>query len=110
MRDEAAQTHPKEGQFTSLRPHEEDEELKRRVRDVFEALQQPYTPIEPRLSKGAFHDKSVALADETRGVDAIMMVVDSNKVSERLGLPCIMALISQMLHRHCISTKLCSTD
>lgn len=80
MRDEAAQTHSKEGQTSSLQPHEEDEELERRIRDVFEALQQPYTPTEPRLSNDASNDRSVALAEETKGVDAVMMVVDSNKV------------------------------
>lgn len=61
---------------------EDDEELKRKVRNVFEALNQTGSIPRPK-DEGASaleEDKRAVLAQEMQGVDAVMMILDARQV------------------------------
>lgn len=60
---------------------DDDEELKRKVRNVFEALERPGgMSISGEASSSFDEEKMTELREEVDGVDAVMMVVDSNLV------------------------------
>lgn len=70
-------------------PLDGDEELKRRVRNVFEALEKPRSTFKPKPEENLLEEgKRAELSKEIEGVDAVMMVVDSSQVSARLMTIC----------------------
>jgi hypothetical protein len=65
----------------SISPENDDEELKRRVRNVFEALEKPGSFSRPKDEAiGLEEGKMASLAEEIQGVDAVMMVIDASQV------------------------------
>lgn len=67
---------------TSKAQSDDDEELKRKVRNVFEALERPGGISLPCAnSNNIDEEKMNGLQQEVDGVDAVMMVIDSNLVS-----------------------------
>jgi hypothetical protein len=60
---------------------DDDKELKRRVRNVFEALEKPGGSFKPKDNKIELdEEKRAALSEQVQGIDAVMMVVDPSQV------------------------------
>jgi predicted SpoU family rRNA methylase len=72
-------------QSDAVPSNDDDERLKERVQNVFEALQNPVRSSQLSSQTSNLDDaKLQELRGETEGVDAVMIVVDGDKVGAQI--------------------------